>query len=158
MLPQCAVLHTDDLAWHHGVFSWDELLINDVLPALRARRALDYRPPAWIARGRQGAITLDGSRQFVIIEGVGSSQTSIRPQLDVIIWVDTPQSVRDSRDALRVAAGETSATSYANWMSEENAYMAAERPWQHADLIVDGSDMSDHDRETQIVLRVSPTT
>jgi hypothetical protein len=43
-------------------------------------------------------------------------------------------------------------------MSEENAYMAAERPWQHADLIVDGSDMSDHDRETQIVLRVSPTT
>ena len=157
-LPQCAVLHTDDLAWHHGVFSWDELLINDVLPALRAGRALDYRPPAWIARGRQGAITLDGSRQFVIIEGVGSSQTSIRPQLDVIIWVDTPQSVRDSRDALRVAAGETSATSYANWMSEENAYMAAERPWQHADLIVDGSDMSDHDRETQIVLRVVPTT
>jgi uridine kinase len=157
-LPQCAVLHTDDLAWHHGVFSWDELLINDVLPALRAGRALDYRPPAWIARGRQAAITLDGSRQFVIIEGVGSSQTSIRPQLDVIIWVDTPQSVRDSRDALRVAAGETSATSYANWMSEENAYMAAERPWQHADLIVDGSDMSDHDRETQIVLRVSPTT
>ena len=49
VLPQCAVLHTDDLAWHHGVFSWDELLINDVLPALRDGRALDYRPPAWIA-------------------------------------------------------------------------------------------------------------
>ena len=92
----------------------------------------------------------------MIIEGVGSSQTSIRPQLDVIIWVDTLQSVRDSRDALRVAAGETSATSYANWMSEENAYMAVEQPWQHADLIVNGSDMSNHDRETQIVLRVPP--
>jgi hypothetical protein len=72
--------------------------------------------------------------------------------------VQTPQSVRESRDAPRVAAGETSATSYANWMSEENAYMAAERPWQHADLIVDGSDMSGHDRETEIVFSRPPTT
>jgi uridine kinase len=133
------VLHTDDLAWHHGVFSWDELLINDVLPVLRERRALHYRPPAWVARGRDDAISLDGNRDFVIIEGVGASQASIRPQLDVIIWVHTPQSVRESRDAVRVAAGEISARSFANWMAEEDAYMAAERPWEHADLIVDGS-------------------
>jgi hypothetical protein len=132
------VLNTDDLAWHHGVFSWDKLLINDVLPVLRDGRALDYRPPAWIARGRDGATTLDGSRQFVIIEGVGASQASIQPQLDAITWVHTPQSVRESRDAAGVAAGEISATSYASWMAEENAYMAAERPWEHADLIVDG--------------------
>jgi hypothetical protein len=78
-LPQCSVLHTDDIAWHHGVFSWDELLINDVLPVLRDRRALHYRPPAWVARGRDGAITLDDDRDFVIIEGVGASQASLRP-------------------------------------------------------------------------------
>jgi hypothetical protein len=84
-LPQCSAIHTDDLAWNHGVFSWDELLIRDVLPVLRARRALHYRPPAWVARGRDGAITIDGDREFVIIEGVGSSQTSVRPELDVII-------------------------------------------------------------------------
>jgi uridine kinase len=138
-LPDCSVLHADDLAWHHGVFSWDDLLINDVLPALGTRRALQYRPPAWVSRGREGAITIDNDRNFVIIEGVGSSQESVRPELDVIIWVETPQSVRESRDAARVAAGEISATSYANWMAEENAYMTAERPWEHADLIVDGN-------------------
>jgi hypothetical protein len=66
-LRQCSVLHTDDIAWHHGVFSWDELLINKVLPVVRDRRALNYRPPAWVARGRDGAITLDGDRDFVII-------------------------------------------------------------------------------------------
>jgi len=123
------VLHTDDIAWHHGVFSWDELLINKVLPVVRDRRALNYRPPAWVARGRDGAITLDGDRDFVIIEGVGASQASMRAQLDISIWVETPQSLRDSRDAARLAAGEMSATSYANWMAEENAYLAAELPW-----------------------------
>jgi uridine kinase len=153
-LPQCSVLHTDDLAWHHGVFSWDELLTNDVLPVLRDRQALHYRPPAWIGRSRDGAITLDGDRDFVIIEGVGASQSSVRPELDVIIWVETPQSARESRDASRIAAGETSAASYVRWMAEENTYMAAERPWEFADLIVDGRGGLDADQEKKIIFRV----
>jgi uridine kinase len=153
-LPQCSVLHTDDLAWHHGVFSWDELLTNDVLPVLRDRQALHYRPPAWIGRSRDGAITLDGDRDFVIIEGVGASQSSVRPELDVIIWVETPQSARKSRDASRIAAGETSAASYVRWMAEENTYMAAERPWEFADLIVDGRGGLDADQEKKIIFRV----
>lgn len=153
-LPQCSVLHTDDLAWHHGVFSWDELLINDVLPVLRDRQALHYRPPAWVGRSRDGAITLDGDRAFVIIEGVGASQASVRPELDVIIWVETPRSARESRDASRIAAGETSAASYARWMAEEDAYMAAERPWEHADLIVDGRGGLDNDQEKKIIFRL----
>jgi uridine kinase len=153
-LPQCSVLHTDDLAWHHGVFSWDELLTNDVLPVLRDRQALYYRPPAWIDRSRDGAITLDGDRDFVIIEGVGASQSSVRPELDVIIWVETPQSARESRDASRIAAGETSAASYVRWMVEENTYMAAERPWEFADLIVDGRGGLDADQEKKIIFRV----
>ena len=156
VLSRCSVLHTDDLAWYHGVFSWDELFLNDVMPTLRSRRPLHYRPPAWIARDRKGAIAIDGDRDFVIIEGVGASQASVRSQLDVIIWVETPQSVRESRDAVRIAAGEISAASYAGWMAEENAYMAVEQPWRHADLIVDGSGTLDHDHETEVIFRVPP--
>ena len=74
----------------------------------------------------------------------------------MIIWVHTPQSVRESRDAARLAAGEISATSYAGWMAEENAYTAAERPWQHADLVVDGSGNIEHDQQIEIVLGVEP--
>jgi uridine kinase len=156
VLPRCSVLNTDDLAWYHGVFSWDELLINDVMPVLRSRRPLHYRPPAWIARDRKEAIALDGDLDFVIIEGVGASQASLRPQLDVIIWVETPQPVRESRDAVRIAAGEISAASYAGWMAEENAYMTAEQPWRQADLIVDGSGTLDDDHETEVIFRVPP--
>jgi uridine kinase len=147
------VLHTDDLAWNHGVFSWDELLINEVLPVLRERRALRYRPPAWLAHGRDGAITLGSNRDFMIIEGVGASQSSVRPELDATIWLETPQSVRESRDASRIAAGETSAASYARWMAEENAYLAAERPWEYADLVVGGGGLDD-DQETKIIFRI----
>ena len=35
LLPDGQVLHTDDLAWHQGVFAWDELLIRDVLPVVQ---------------------------------------------------------------------------------------------------------------------------
>jgi len=150
------VLHTDDLAWYHGVLSWDQLLINAVLPVLRSRRPLHYRPPAWIAREREDAIAIDGDRDFVIIEGVGASQASVRSQLDVIIWVETPQSVREARDTVRIAAGEISAASYAGWIAEENAYMATEQPWRHADLIVDGGGTLDHDHETEVIFRVPP--
>ena len=150
------MLHTDDLAWYDGVLSWDQLLINAVLPVLRSRRPLRYRPPAWIAREREGAIAIDGDRDFVIIEGVGASQASVRSQLDVIIWVETPQSVREARDTVRIAAGEISAASYAGWMAEENAYMATEQPWRHADLIVDGGGTLDHDHETEVIFRVPP--
>ena len=57
-LDSCHVLHTDDIAWHQGVFAWDALLINDVLPVVRSGRPLRYRPQAWEQRRREGAVEL----------------------------------------------------------------------------------------------------
>ena len=60
-LPAADVLHTDDLAWHQGVFAWDMLLRDDVLPVVLSGAALDYRPPQWRSRRRSGSIRLLGS-------------------------------------------------------------------------------------------------
>jgi hypothetical protein len=79
-LPAAAVLHTDDLAWHQGVFAWDELLLTDVLPRVRSGTPLDYRPPQWIARARPGSITLPGNLEFLLVEGVGASQPPCAPR------------------------------------------------------------------------------
>ena len=150
-LPGSAVLHTDDLAWHHGVFNWDRLLIDDVLPVVRSGAALSFRPPAWVARSREGAIELPSNLQYLILEGVGATQASVRAELAVAIWVETDEPTRLARDAERVAAGEITADSYAGWMAEENAYVTAHRPWEVADLVINGGD-THRDRDSQVVI------
>ena len=151
-LPDAAVLHTDDLAWHHGVFSWDELLRDDVLPAVRSGEPLDYQPPQWRARGRTDSITLPGGLAFLFVEGVGASQPSLRDGYDFIFWVETEEPTRSARDLVRLAAGEMSVDGFAQWMAEENAYTTRERPWEHADLLVYGGESIPYDREAEVVL------
>ena len=150
------MLHTDDLAWYHGVLSWDQLLINAVLPVLRSGRRPLYSSTGLDRSRTRGCDRHRRRSRFVIIEGVGASQASLRSQLDVIIWVETPQSLREARDTVRIAAGEISAASFAGWMAEANAYMATEQPWRHADLIVDGGGTLDHDHENEVIFRVPP--
>jgi hypothetical protein len=54
-----AVLHTDDLAWHHSLFDWGQQLIDHVLaPLRRGDVPIVYRPPAWVERDRPGAISI----------------------------------------------------------------------------------------------------
>jgi uridine kinase len=150
-LPAAAVLHTDDLAWHQGVFAWDELLLEAVLPVVQAGGPLDYRPPQWQARSRDGSIMLPGSLNFLVVEGVGASQESVRDLYDLVIWMETDEPTRLARDLPRVADGEMSPADYASWMAEENAYTTRERPWEHADLLVYGGDSIPH-QDTQAVI------
>ena len=152
-LPRAAVLHTDDLAWHQGVFGWDEMLLTDVLPVVRAGQPVRYRPPAWVARDRPSAVELPGDLAVLVLEGVGASRPSLAGALDVVVWVETDEPTRLARDLPRVAAGEISPDSYRSWMAEENDYMTWSRPWERAHLVVHGGGLLDHDPETQVVLR-----
>ena len=155
-LPESDVLHTDDLAWHQGVFAWDGLLLDDVLPVVRSGKPVQYRPPAWQARARPGEITVAGGLQSLVIEGVGATQASVRDELDVAIWVETDEPTRLARDAARVAAGEIDFEGYMSWMADESAYVITQQPWQHADLLVYGGDSVGHDRETEAVVAQVP--
>ena len=154
VLPDAAVLHTDDLARIQGVFAWDVPLRDEVLPVVRAGEPLNYPPPQWWqARGRTGSITLPGSLAYLLVEGVGASQASVRDAYDLVIWVETDEPTRLARDLQRLAAGEMSSPgAYAGWMAEENAYTTAERPWEHADLLVNGGDSIPYDPATHVVL------
>ena len=154
-LPNAAVLHTDDLAWHQGVFAWDALLVEKVLPVVRSGAPLDYRPPQWVARGRTDSIRLRRSLQWLVVEGVGASQASVRGELDAVLWVETEEMTRLGRDVVRVEENrEMSVADFHSWMAEENAYVVAERPWEHADLVVYGGLTVEHDRDTEVVLGV----
>jgi uridine kinase len=157
-LPESDVLHTDDLAWHQGVFAWDVLLLGEVLPAVRSGKPVHYRPPAWQARARPGEITLASDLRFLVIEGVGATQASVRDVLDAAIWVETDEPTRLARDTVRVAAGEIDLDGYLSWMADENGYVINQRPWQHADLLVYGGDSIGHHPETEVVLARDSTS
>ena len=95
---------------------------------------------------------MPGNLRWLVVEGVGASQPSLRGALDVVLWVETDQPTRLARDAARMAAGEISADSYRGWMAEEYAYVVAHRPWEHADLIINGGEAVQYDRNTEVVV------
>ena len=73
VVPGAAVVHTDDIAWWHSRFGWDDLLIDGVLRPVRAGRPVAYRPPAWDERQRPGAVEVRAGC------GCSSSRASARP-------------------------------------------------------------------------------
>ena len=44
------VVHTDDVAWHHSFFDWDQQLVDHVLTPLRRERTTAVIPPAAVGR------------------------------------------------------------------------------------------------------------
>lgn len=136
------VVHTDDVAWWHSRFGWDDLLIDGVIGPLRSGQDVTYRPPAWDDRNRDGAIVVSSAAPLVIIEGVGSGRRSLCELVDAVVWVQSDLDLTENRNAVRVAAGETDQAGYDAWMSEEspvpgrgtNLGTRGRRRRRHADL------------------------
>jgi hypothetical protein len=150
--PSSAVVHTDDVAWWHSRFGWDDLLVEGVIAPLRGGRDVAFRPPAWDTRGREGAITVDADAPMVIIEGVGAGRRSLRDHLDTLVWVQSDLNVTATRDAERVAAGEIDQAGYDGWMAEEIPFQADQRTWESADIVVAGTPKAHHDPETEVII------
>ena len=78
-VPASAIVHTDDVAWHHSFFDWSDLLVEGILKPLRNSRAVSYRPPGWDKRGRPGAIEIAAGLDLVVVEGVCANWTELIP-------------------------------------------------------------------------------
>jgi nucleotide-binding universal stress UspA family protein len=90
-------------------------------------------------RGRPGAIELPADASLVIVEGVGAGRREIAHLLDATVWVQSDLNAIERRNAARVAAGETSPSVVARWMHEEFPFVADQRPWERALLVVAGT-------------------
>jgi len=137
-VPGAAVVHTDDVAWHHDFFDWADLLVDGVLVPWRAGRDVAYRPPPWDARGRPGAITVPSSAALLVVEGVGAGRRAFAPYLDALIWVQTDRAVA-TRRGLERDGGDVAF--WDEWEARERPFLAADRPWARADLVVNGQDV-----------------
>ena len=133
------VVHTDDIAWRYSVFGWDELLVTGVLVPARRGEDVVYRPPAWDIHGRRGAIESPAAARLLIVEGVGAGRQQLAAYLDATIWVQADLDQTLARDRQRMAAGEISADTYADWMAQERPFQAEQETWSRAQLAVCGS-------------------
>ena len=150
--PGAVVVHTDDIAWCQAVLDWDGLLADGILRPVRAGRAVAYRPPQWEARGRPGAIEVPESCTLLIVEGVGAGRRELSPLLDAVVWVESPPADVESRNEVRVAAGETTPENYALWMAEERPFVAAQRTWERAAFVVAGWPVIPHDETHEFII------
>jgi hypothetical protein len=157
-LPRAAVLHSDDLAWHHSVFGWRDLLLDGVLGPLRAGEAVDYRPPPWVERERPGSIRIAADTEIVVLEGVGASRLDLTDVVDAAVWVETDEPERARRDEERIAAGEVTREVYESWMAVENPFIAGDRPWTRAVAVVAGNSPLPHDPVAEVVVSLPEGT
>lgn len=140
------VVHTDDVAWWHDFFDWDDLLIGGVLEPYLAGDAVAFRPPAWQERGREGAITIANDCCVILIEGVGASRRSLAPYLCAAVWVQADWPLAEARGLARDMQTERPDAAEAkrfwdDWQADERSFLDADRPWERADVVVCGTPM-----------------
>jgi hypothetical protein len=145
------VIHADDLSWNHAFFAWTELF-TELVAEVRQGEAVSYRPPAWDRHGRAGEIAVPSGARLVIIEGVGSARRDHEPLLDGVVWVQSDRAVADRRGIQRDGGDAAAADFWAEWMAAELPFLAADRPWDRADLIVSGTPVQAHDPETELLV------
>ena len=135
-----AVVHSDDLAWHHDAFAWDELARDHVIRPWRRGERVDYRPPGWVARGRPGSVAIADDVRVLVLEGVGAGRAALASEADALVWVQSDRDEARERGLRRdVELGRTPVEAerfWDEWMAAEEPFLARDRPWERADLVV----------------------
>lgn len=137
------VVHSDDLAWHHDAVGWDGLAVDHVIEPWRRGEEVDYRPPGWVTRGRDGSVRMPADARVLILEGVGAGRASIAAHADAVVWVQSDRDEARERGLRRdVELGRTREEAerfWDEWMAAEEPLLARDRPWERADLVVNAS-------------------
>jgi hypothetical protein len=155
-----AVVHTDDIAWWHSRFGWADLLIDGVLMPFRRGDRVSFRPPRWAEHGRQDSIEVPAGCPLLIVEGVGAGRSEASALIDALVWVQADQQEAERRSLARVgrSGGPRTAEAYWEWMGEENPFLAGERTWERADMLVAGTPLIPFDPVSEVVIAPALST
>ena len=148
-----AVVHTDDLAWWHSRFGWADLLVGGILMPVHRVEPVAFQPPRWAEHGRRGSIDVPASCPLLIVEGVGAGRREAAHLVDALIWVQSDQREAARRSLARVGqpGGPRTVQDLREWMAEEEPFLADQRPWERADLVVAGTPPIPFDPLTELV-------
>lgn len=137
-----SLVHTDDLSWNHHPTDWATLLVDEIITPWRRGDAESFRPPGWLTHDRPGSIDVEPGR-VLVVEGVGAGRAELAALADVVIWVQSDADIARRRGIARdVEYGrsvEEAEAFWDEWMGAEEPFLAADRPWTRASLIVNGT-------------------
>ncbi len=135
-LDGAAVVHVDDFA-RRSVPTWERgRFVDQVLAPLLAGRAARYERWDWGTDASLGWAEVPAGVP-VVVEGVSSTDVRLGVPWDVTLWLDVPAEVRLARALAR--DGESMRDQWVRrWMPAEDAYEAAQRPQDRADVVVRG--------------------
>ena len=153
-VPGAAVVHTDDVAWKHAMFDWAELMAEGVLRPVRRGEAVAFRPPAWDAQQRPGAVVVPAACPLVVVEGVGIGRRDLADLVDALVWMHIDLDVARPRALIRDGGGAAEEAFWDEWQAEERPFLAADRPWERAGVVVDGAPSVPYDPVTELVVSV----
>ncbi len=151
-VPGAEVVHTDDIAWWHSRFGWHDLMIDGVLEPLHRGQSVHYQPPAWPSHGRAGQIDVSATASVVIIEGVGAGRRELNHLLDAMVWLQSDDGEAERRGMLRGGSDAATRERWREWMTEEIPFLAADRPWERATIIVAGTGDVPYDPIDEVVI------
>ena len=152
VVPNSAIVHTDDIAWNQAYFDWGSILATNVLKPLHHGEAVDFRPAAWAAHDRPGSITAPAGADVIWVEGTGIIREELDPWLDASVWIQGDLDEQERLLAVRDGDSAEQREHVTNWLREELPFLLREKPWSRATLIVGGPAPIEHDRITEVVV------
>jgi hypothetical protein len=152
VIPASAVVHTDDIAWHHAFFDWGSVLVENILRPLYRGETVAFRPPAWIEHNRPGVIRIPADVDVVWVEGTGIIRHEFAQWIDASIWMQGDLDEQESRLVARDGDAPAQQQHIAQWLKEELPLMLREQPWEKATVIVSGAPELEYNPETEIVV------
>ncbi|MBD8607664.1 4-amino-4-deoxy-L-arabinose transferase [Aeromicrobium sp. CFBP 8757] len=127
------VLHLEDLypGWH-GLAATPDVVAR-VLASVAVGDTGTARRWDWAA-GAPGSLLHVPPTRLLLLDGVGSGASVVRPFLSLLIWLEAPADVRKERALTR--DGDTFAPFWDVWAEQEARHFAAEGTRGRADLVV----------------------
>jgi hypothetical protein len=90
--------------------------------------------------------------ELVIVEGAGAARYELMNLVDAVVWVQSDMAEAERRGIER-DGGDAAAVSFWHlWMAEELPFMAQQRPWTRASVIVAGTPPVPHDPANEVVI------
>jgi uridine kinase len=151
-----AIVHTDDLSSHTDFYGWVPALVSDVLEPLRAGRTGVHSVYNWVARRADTRAEVPPV-DVLVLDGVGAGRRELTDYLAYTIWMETSPRAAFARGLRRDIAehGEGMrhqlVAFWTEWVGAEATFLGEQRPWERADLMVDGDSSLAHDPEREYV-------